>query len=125
MVINVKNEKIFVYGSLRKDEPLHEIIKPYIICDYGIDILYDWALYNETNCFYPYAIRQDNSFIIGELYLVNNKCINELDEIESQYNRIYENGIIIYEWNDERKGFHIEHGDWIKYKKEILKDIDG
>ncbi len=111
---------LFVYGSLRKDQPLHYIIKNGFIefrCDMKI---HNYGLYTIPQIGYPFCKPHKGSFVHGEVYKVTDDILMLTDEIEitAGYQRRYYKNIVFYTYEGKPEGvdmIHIPEGDWVKY----------
>lgn len=123
---------VFVYGTLRKGQIRHEVLKGSLFIGYGLLKGYD--MYSLGN--FP-AIVKGNGIVYGEVYSINEETLKILDYIEGVDYELYkrelqtielESGEVIeafvYVFSGNLSGAtYIREGDWLKaFKKEKDKN---
>nr|WP_263327450.1 gamma-glutamylcyclotransferase family protein [Neobacillus sp. Marseille-Q6967] len=75
----MENHYVFVYGTLRKHEPNHFLLKDAALV--AEQAWTDGSLY-DTGLGYPAVKESETDIVYGELYLVNEEQLQSLDELE-------------------------------------------
>lgn len=122
-----KNQtKLFVYGTLRTHQPLWE---HYLAPRVGILARVSGVkLLADKRAAYPYAVLGNRSnFIVGEVFMVSNKELEDIDAAEVGYSRVKvhtDSGVVVWMYvADIDRLFDlpvVEHGDWLKHHGEPL-----
>ncbi len=118
---NVKIEKIFVYGTLRKGGTAYHLMNGSKLLEEGITVT-GFKLYDAGE--YPFAFyTADPADIIkGDLFEIKDEILLSLDEYEGQeYRRkvLQDYDCYIYILNEKKAPLLpvISGGDWLIYKK--------
>ena len=73
-------QPIFVYGTLMRGERASYMLDDYEYC--GTFCLKDYAMYNVST--YPGIKSKKGECVVGEVYLVDDACIQRMDEYEEE-----------------------------------------
>ncbi len=111
---------LFIYGAFR--DVSNTLLGGAIFCDKA----FVFGKIYQVNEFYPGYVRDHNSKVYGDIYLVDDSTFSALDEYEGHeynLNKIYATRIdsfveieevFIYEYKYDIKGFkEITSGDWM------------
>jgi gamma-glutamylcyclotransferase (GGCT)/AIG2-like uncharacterized protein YtfP len=125
-VINDEFEYLFVYGSLRWGLWNHGFLCGKKFVGMGKTVR-RYAMYV---CGIPYVVSNEEvSRIVGEVYLVDEECLREIDRLEKHpilYERKkvdveLENGDVVYAWMyfcdsvDKRNAILVRSGNYLDY----------
>ena len=95
--------KVFVYGTLMQNRSNHHFLHHQTFLNRAV--VNDIALYNVT-LYYPGAVHKANRKICGEIYIVDEKTLKSLDELEDNgnlyrreiFSAVLENGETVDAW---------------------------
>ncbi|MDQ6598744.1 gamma-glutamylcyclotransferase family protein [Bacillus salipaludis] len=128
-----KRHHVFVYGTLRKDDRNHKLLKDAVCI--ASHCFTEGRLF-DSHQGYPFLVQSTDSRVVGELYIVDDAQLSDLDGLEDYngvgkdnlYNRVEQ--VIHTGTGDflafvyvlpESKNFKnmklIESGDWFLYQK--------
>jgi len=124
-----KNIPVFVYGSLRKGMHLHSYMGKSKLVGFGY---VDGYTLHSLGSFPGINAGEPDNRLYGELYMVNDEVLADLDHIEGYradeqaynfYNRVKETAVIdgnehkcfLYVYAKKLDRAVISGGDWVKY----------
>jgi gamma-glutamylcyclotransferase (GGCT)/AIG2-like uncharacterized protein YtfP len=110
--------RLFVYGSLRTEGEARELMEKSILEQTEVR-LDGYSLYDYGE--YPFVISEEDGFVIGDVFLVDQDQLALLDEYEGEmYKRIEDTRthfqLYIKGDNAPEEFLKIESGDWLIYK---------
>ncbi|MDR6999193.1 gamma-glutamylcyclotransferase family protein [Neobacillus niacini] len=127
-----KRHYVFVYGTLRKDDCNHNLLK-----NAACIANHCWTegkLFDSLHG-YPFLVQSNDCRVVGELYLVDDAQLSDLDRLEDYYgygkDNLYDRveqvvhtdtgnyHAFVYVLPDNKNSKNmklIENGDWILYK---------
>jgi len=113
---------IFVYGTLRKDQPNRPVVDPYLVSELGLGqirgAMYDWGV-----C--PAVTLEEDGLVVGEWIKVTEEGLARLDRLE-RYPTLYDRVVVEDLVNGIRGSVYcmarrkvdgyerVESGDWVK-----------
>lgn len=128
-----KKHYVFVYGTLRKDDRNHKLLKNAVCI--ASHCWTDGKLF-DSHKGYPFLVKSNDSRVVGELYVVNDAQLSELDRLEDYHefgkNNLYDRMeqvihtgtgdflafVYVLPENKNTKNMKlIESGDWFLYQK--------
>lgn len=128
-----KRNYVFVYGTLRKDDRNHKLLKDAVCI--ASHCWTDGKLFDSYKG-YPFLVQSNDSRVVGELYVVDDAQLSDLDRLEDYHgsgkNNLYDRveqmvytksgnyQAFVYVLPDKRNTKNmqlIESGDWILYQK--------
>lgn len=122
-----------VYGALRQEGPSHYLLnKSKYIGDFDTELIYD--MYSFVS--FPALIRDGNTSIKMEIYEISEytlKLLNRIQEYErgvkvenlytmTEIETPYGNALTSFYNNKISGKVKVESGDWIRFKKSLIKD---
>ncbi|MED1469954.1 gamma-glutamylcyclotransferase family protein [Bacillus salipaludis] len=128
-----KEHYVFVYGTLRKDDRNHKLLKDAVCI-----VSHCWTVGKlfDSQKGYPFLVQSKEGKVVGELYLVDHVQLSELDRLEDYYgvgkdnlyNRVEQvihTGTgdflafvyVLPEYKNTKNMQLIESGDWFLYQK--------
>ncbi|OIK13655.1 hypothetical protein BIV60_13720 [Bacillus sp. MUM 116] len=132
---------VFVYGTLRKQERNHKLLKNAVCVENGC---WTEGKLFDSHHGYPFLVQSTEGKVVGELYLVDDANLSDLDRLEEYHgvgkNNLYDrveqliqtdNGnyqAVVYVLPDKSNSKNmqlIENGDWCQYRvlKQRAKNI--
>ncbi|MCX8084218.1 MAG: gamma-glutamylcyclotransferase [Calditerrivibrio sp.] len=119
-MVRTKRSKVFVYGTLKKGKQFNYLMKDAKFLGRA-ETVEKYAMYKDN---IPYVVKDEQvSTIKGEVYLVNEKILHELDKFEEHPNYYYrelikvrldtgkEMDAYIY-FFPEKRGVLVENGEY-------------
>ena len=115
---NKTHDKLFVYGTLKRDQPRNDILSDSRDAKFMDEKRLKGLVLYDTGNGYPAVLFGDSS-VHGEVYEIKNKRLWEkLDKIEgvpTLYTRKQYKGLWIYMWNTTKTGLKkLSSGKWNK-----------
>ncbi|MCL6445388.1 MAG: gamma-glutamylcyclotransferase [Alicyclobacillus sp.] len=115
---------VFVYGTLRKDQPNRPVVEPHLVSELGLGqirgAMYDWG-------FCPAVTLEEDGLVVGEWIKVTEEGLARLDRLES-YPTLYDR-VIVQDLASGIRGWvycvprkrvkgdpRVESGDWVAYQ---------
>lgn len=124
---------VAVYGSLRKTQGNHRLLDGEGVSFIKTATIEGYDLFPYAGISFPCIAKGENKVVV-EIYSVDPTTFKRLDGLEgypSFYNReqVQVEGLddqpwIYYHEQPPSRMKPIKHGDWLRYKKEIISDAD-
>ena len=111
--------KVFVYGTLKKGKPNNYLLQSSELL--GESIVKGQLYYYGMEGSFPVAVLEEDGEIKGEVWLVDDKTLTNLDLLEgypdwyskSKINTEHGEAYIYHQYNNDKRFFHkVVNGDW-------------